>query len=809
MNPTRWELIKTVVDKALTLSGGERREYVDSACGEYPSISTDIRELIQCVEEADRENFMKEIRSEQKSFLRDLSDSHSEKYWQEEFINREIGAYRITELLGRGGMGTVFKATRVDGEFHQDAAIKLIHSGRETKETARRFRAEKEILAGLQHPNIAYLLDGGVTSDGISYLIMEYVDGVPVDQYCDEQRLRIEERLRLFREICNTVQYAHNKLIVHRDLKADNILVTNEGSIKILDFGIAKMLQPDPYQPSAVMTLPGQKIWTPQYASPEQVRGEPVSVSSDVYALGVLLNKLLTGAYPYSLDGRSLAEIEEIIKHEEPLIPSQVFKLQDKQGEYAYQRNATVDECVKALKGDLDALVSKAIRKEPEYRYQSVKEISDEIDRYFLGIPLLARDGTYRYRTEKFIRRHKAGLATFVSISLIIIVLVSLFTRKITNERNIAQLERDKLEQVVDFLTGLFEAGDPVASQGANFTATDLLEKGVERAEDLQDQPLLQAEMLSVIGESYRSMNRPDSALPVLKRALEIQRDYYGGDHADIAGTLNALGSVYWSDGMMKDAQPYLNEALNMRRRLYGDIHPDVFTSMNNYALVLLGLGELDEAEKMYLKTLDARRSYYGNNHAKVGVSLNNLAFFLMRRGKFEEAEKYFRETVSLWRNIQGDEHSDVGIALNNLGDLLRKMGRYDEAEQHLRESLEIRKKVYGAGHMKTGYALNNLAMTLKDKQEYEEAMLYGQQSLELFRNFHGADHNNIAIALSIVGLISADMGNIEEAEDYLNQSLSMRLRLYPEDHPEVKTIKGHLANFYNRTQRPELAEKY
>lgn len=809
MDQSSWELIKSVVDKALTLNAGERKKYIDSACRQYPSISTDVLELLQYVEESDRDHFMKEIWSEQKNLLLDISGEIREMNLEEEFINREIGPYRITDLLGHGGMGAVFKAVRTDGEFHLEAAIKLIRSGSDSADAMLRFGIEKEILAGLKHPNIAHLLDGGITDDGISYLIMEYVDGMPVDQYCDEHRLSLKQRLRLFKEICAAVQYAHNNLIVHRDLKPQNIYVTEEGTVKVLDFGIAKMLQTHLHRPSNVMTLPGQKIWTPQYAAPEQVRGETVSVATDVYALGILLNKILTGSYPYQLEGKNLAEMEDIIKNSQPMMSSKLFNQLDDPDECARKRKSTAGEYFKKLTGDLDALVSKAIRKEPEYRYQSVKEISDEIDRYISGEPLLAREGTYRYRAGKFVRRHKRGLVSAASIGFIIILMTSIFIERITQERNIAQLERDKLEQVVEFMTGLFEASNPVSNQGEDFTVMDLLEKGVERVELLEEQPLLQAEMFSVIGGSYRSMNRPAAALPLLESALQIQRENLGPDHADISNTLNALGSVYWSDGKAEKAQPYLFEALEMRKRLYGDTHPDVFTSMNNYALVLLDLKEFDDAEKLYLETLDARKKYYGDEHAKVGVSLNNLAFFLKNRGKFEESEKYFRETLSLLRKTQGEKHSDVGIALNNLGELLRRMGRYDEAEQMLIESLEIRKKVYGPDHMKVGYALNNLALTMKEKQEYEEAMRYGLQSLELFRNYHDTDHNNIAIANTIIGLIATDQGKFESAEEYLLEALHMRQRLFPDDHTEVVRSKRYLEKLYRDHNMPELAEKY
>ncbi len=807
MDQPRWELIKSVVDQALTLEGRERDTFILEVRHKYPAISTEVIEMLQSIEESERDHFLQEVWSDQKNMLLDISGKLSEIDKDEAYLNREVGPYRLTEVIGRGGMGTVFRATRADGEFQQEAAIKIIKTGIHTGEQVQRFLVEREILAGLQHPNIAHLYDGGVTEDGLPYLVMEYIDGKPLDEYCDEQKLSIAERLEIFRDVCTAVQFAHKNLIVHRDLKPQNIYVTKEGVVKILDFGIAKLLNPQHQQISSVETLPSSKIWTPQYAAPEQVKGEPITVATDIYSLGILLFKILTGTYPYDLEGKNLAEMEETIKAFSTLMPSLALKRLNDPEKCAADRKTTVRALQNSLRGDLDALVSKAIRKEPEYRYQSVKELSDDIDRFETGIPLIAREGNFRYRTGKFIQRHKAGLTAAAAVLIIITLFAGFYTWRITEERNLAQLERDKLEQIVDFMTELFEASDPVSSQGEEFTAMDLLEKGVERAEALDDQPVLQAEMFSVIGSSFRSMNRPERAQPLLERALEVQRAHWGTDHADIANTLNTLGSVHWSDGEVEEADKYLSEALEMRRRLYGNTHPDVFTSMNNYALVLLDKNELDEAEKLYLETLEARKKYYGEEHTKVGVSLNNLAFFLQRRGKYEEAEKYFRETLALWRKLQGEEHSDVGIALNNMGSLLRQMRKYDEAERMLKESLEIRKKVYGPGHLKVGYVLNNLAMTLKDKQAYDEALEYGLQSLELFQNFHKSDHNNIAIALSIVGLISGEDGEFEDAEQYLLESLNIRSRLYPDDHMEVAYSRGHLGKLYLDYEMPDRAE--
>lgn len=807
MDQPRWELIKSVVDQALTLQGQERETFIETVCREYPSISTDVIEMLECIEESEREHFLQEVWSDQKNILLNVKGELNEVIKDEAYIGQKIGPYRITEIIGRGGMGTVFKASRADGEFQQEVAIKLINSGIHTDETVQRFLIEREILAGLQHPNIAHLNDGGVTDNGLPYLVMEYIKGEPIDEYCNRHRLTISERLDIFKEVCAAVQFAHNNLIVHRDLKCQNIYVTGNKYVKILDFGIAKLLDPGHQNLSTLETLPGQKIWTPQFAAPEQVRGEHVTVLSDIYSLGILLFKILTDTYPYDLEGKNLAEMEETIKNASLLLPSQAVMHQTKNDEAAANRKTTSVALQNSLRGDLDALVSKAIRKEPEYRYRSAEHLSEDIDRYKSGIPLLAREGTYRYRMNKFIKRHKVGLAAASAFLIVLLLFSGIYTWRITEERNIAQLERDKLEEIVDFITGLFEASNPVQAQGNELTAVDLLDQGVERAETLTDRPVLQAELLSVIGSTYRGMNRPEKATPLLEKALQIQKNYWQSDHADIANTLNTLGSVYWSDKNIEEADQYLAEALEMRRRLYGNNHPEVFTSMNNYALVLKDKGEWDAAEKLYLEDLEARKKYYGDEHFKIGVSLNNLATLLQQRGKYAEAEKYFRESLTIWQKEQGQEHSDVAIALNNLGALLRESGINDEAEQLLLKSLAIREKVYGKDHLKVTYCLNNLALVYMKENRFEEAVQYANRSLQIRQQAHNGTHYNIARTLAILGDIESARNRFPEAESYYLESMNMRLELYSENHIRVAASRKDLGELYLDNEMPSEAE--
>lgn len=807
MKPLHWDLLKSIVDKALILSGSEKDLYLKSIYCENPDISVQVNELLRAIEESEALKFMAPISQGQKELMSDLCDSLKQHSHVKTWIDKIVGPYRITEKLGSGGMGTVYRATRIDGEFHQYVAIKFIKSGVDTEENIQRFRMEREILSALKHPNIAQIYDGGVTEDGLPYLIMEYISGQPIDRFCNKNRLTVGQRLNLFKQVCNAVQFAHSNLVIHRDLKTQNIHITDEGVVKILDFGVAKLLDADKTEFTLIETQPGQKFWTPQYAAPELVKGETVTTATDIYALGVLLHNLLTNMFPHSMKGETLAEIESIIKEKPPQSLIQSFANNPNQQECLKQRKISKAELKKILKGDLDALVLKAIRKEPAYRYASASQLLEEIERYQSGLPLLAQKGTLQYKTGKFIRRHKTGIATAAIFLMFFSGFGGFYTWQISKERDRIQLESEKSEQVAQFLVDLFMANNPVDAQGVDLTGRELLQRGVERIENLSDQPIIQAEMFYTIGRVFRGMNQPEEALPLLEKALKLQNEYLQKDHPDIAHTLNMLGSVYWSDQKAEKAHPYLQKALEMRRRLYGDYHPDVFTSMNNLALVLKDLGKLNKAENMYLETLEARKEYYGNEHAKIGVSLNNLAFLLQERGKYIEAETYYRQTVNMFRKLQGNQHSDVAIGLNNLGAVLHKLGKLDEAEEVLKESIAIRHKVYGEEHMKVGYALNNLALVQKDRNDFVSAGLTAQKSLSIFYKTHGNEHNNIAVTLSILGDIFKAERNYTKAEEYYLKALTMRRNLYGDQHIQAAHSLKNLGTLYLDQRRSEKAE--
>ncbi|PWN06511.1 serine/threonine-protein kinase [Rhodohalobacter mucosus] len=806
MNKRHWNLVKEVVDTALTYSGKERDTYLNTVFEETPHIADEVKQMLLLIEESQQAHFMQSVRRDGEKLISELGSDESEERIGENLIGRKIGRYLVTDLIDVGGMGMVFKARRADGEFSQDVAVKLLKKGLDTEENIHRFKIEREILSSLNHPNIAQIYDGGITNDGLPYLVMEFIEGSPIDEYCNANSLTVNERISLFRQICQTVDYAHKNLVIHRDLKAPNIFVSANGNVKILDFGIAKLLDRTHPDIDLLETLPGRKIWTPQYASPEQVKGDTVTTSTDVYALGVLLHYLLTDTYPIDLKDRPIHVVEQRILNDEPVAPSRCISNSPDLSKIASNRSATASSIIDVLKTDLDYLILKTLRKEPGDRYNSVSQLIEELDRFESGQPLMAKSGSVRYRVGKFIKRHRTRLAAAAVFLISLIALSLIYTWNITQERNIAQLEREKAEQVADFLTSLFSAGNPVNAQGEMLTAVDLLDMGIERVEDLSEQPLVQAEMLYTIGSSYRGMQMPDKAVPLLEKALNLQRNHLPSDHPDIAFTLNALGSVHWSVDKDLIAEPYLREALEIRKRVHGSQHPDVFTSLNNYALVLLDMGQLDEAEEIHRENLEARKAYYGPVHSKVNFTLNNLAYLLAKRGKLEEAELYYREGLNAGRMLLGDNHSDVAIFLSNLARLLQRQGKFDQAEELIIESIRIREKVYGENHSRVARALNVLATIHRKKGDYESAEKVALRSYRIVSESFDEDHTTIAQGLSILGMIYRDKGELEKAELYLSESLQMHLRVYPEGHIHLAESYNTNGEFYLSIGQPENA---
>ncbi|MEM9593604.1 MAG: serine/threonine-protein kinase [Acidobacteriota bacterium] len=672
-----------------------------------------------------------------------------------------IGPWRLEEILGRGGMGTVFLAQRCDGQMDMRAALKLCHRPRHDLASRDRFLQERQILAHLQHPSIARLLDGGIADDGRPYFVMEHVVGEPIDLYCDRRQLSVEQRLELFVELVRAVQHAHGQLVVHRDLKPSNILITADGDVKLLDFGIAKLLEEDGVTGDRTAT----RLLTPEYASPEQFLGKPVGLGTDVYLLGLLLYELLTGRQPQRVDGDTPLGLLRRVCEEAPEPPSRWAAAEGEDGadapaaQRAADRGTTAPKLERRLRGDLDTIVGKALQKEQPRRYRSVGELADDVERHLAGLPISARPDTLAYRGGKFLRRHAVAAAVAVTTVALVATLVAFYTVRLEGQRSRAvasQLEaeraRDQSDAVVGFLVDLFDAADPRRNDGVDATAGELLEQGRERARaELEDQPLVQARLL------------------------------------------DSMARIYSSRGELETSDTLLEEALGLRRGVLGPRHPDVAEVIYHQSILAAARGRYALADELSKEALAMLEDTVGPDHPKVALQLGGYGGLLRRLGRLDEAEVALRRAIAIY-DASPEETSPNSLAApsGNLGLLLIVQGRLDEAELHLRRCLELFEAVYGVGHAETADSLANLAIVFILRRDFEQAEATLERSLAIAENALGPDHAAIANIVSNLGEVRLGLGRLDAAATSYQRSLDIFDGALGPGHPRsIPPIEG------------------
>ena len=818
LSPERWQQIKLLLDQLFDLPPEEHAAFLEQACQDDPALRHQLQTALEANQGDDA--FLAPLDSRHlaallHAFSPDEPTELSPSFEYPALVGRHIGPYQVVEELAQGGMGQVFLAQRADGAFDTQVALKVIRGGFASREIHRRFLAERRILARLRHQHIAHLLDGGMTHAGQPYFVMEYIDGEIITHYCDKRRLGVEHRLGLFQDVCKAVQYAHANLVVHRDLKPNNILVTDSGQVKLLDFGIAKLLREQPDEETA-LTQTGHLVMTPEYASPEQVRGEAVTTATDVYSLGVLLYELLTGHRPYRLAGRGRSELERVICEEEPEAPSTAIRrtaerrkadgtTQEITPETVSQARDTPSERLqRRLRGDLDTIVLKALRKEPDRRYASAEAFLEDIRRHLAGLPVSAQADTLSYRMRKFVRRHRMGVGTGTLVMLLVIG----FTWGVIQERNRAQAEAAKLAEVKEFLVGLFETSDPwQENERADVTARVLLERGVERIDALAEEPEVQAEMLHVLGVVYRQLGKYEEAHSLLIQALDLRRSLLGEIHLDVTNSKNALAWVLKEKGAYDEAEHLYRDALAIQQKLLGDEHEAIAESLNNLALVLVKQGQYDEAEHLYRDALAIQQKLLGDEHEAIAESLNNLGILHNKKGAYNEAERTHRKALAMRRKLLGDRHPYIAESLNNLAIVLEKKGHYDEAEQFHREALAIRRNFLGNEHPLIALDLDNLAYVLRQKGDYEEAERLNREGLRMWRALVDPEHPDVSISMSNLALILHAKGAYDQADSLYREALAMQIKVLPPQHPLIGHSLSRLGRLLVDQNRAEEAE--
>ncbi len=709
-----------------------------------------------------------------------------------------VGAYRVERVIGEGGMGTVYLAQRSDDQYRKRVAIKVVRRGMDTDEILRRFRHERQILASLEHPGIARLLDGGVTDDGRPYLVMELVEGRPITAWCDERRLGIDARLALVETVCEAVRHAHRNLVVHRDLKPANILVTDAGEVKLLDFGIAKLLDDDaPTEDVAPRTRTGVRLLTPEYASPEQVRGLPLTTASDVYSLGVLLHELVCGRRPHALGGLGPVERERLLLEGEVERPSVTVARREEGGvpaeTIAAARRTTPARLARRLRGDLDTIVLRALAKRAARRYQSAEELAGDLRRHRQGLPVTARPDSTPYRVGKFVRRHRGGVA---AAALVVASLVGGLGAAIWQAERAAR-ERDAARELSSFLEGMFQAADPFAPAGQRtdtLRVRDFLARGVEQVRlELDDQPDVQARLLTALGRVHHTLGLYDQAQPILEEALRTRRRIPGVSGLELAEGEQRLGALLRDRSRYDEAEPLLRSALATRLRLQGRRHHDVAEGLNDLAILLRGRGLYADAEREHLAALAILRAAGRDTVREIAI-LGDLVATLEIRGDLAAGERHARDALALSRSAHGDRHPRVALALDDLALLLQRVGRYDEAEALIEEALDIGEASLGAEHPGVAEMVSRLASINYWQGDHEVAEALHRRALATKRRIHGDTHLATTDAMYDLAQVLRATGDYEGAEALNRESLALIRRGLGDDHPVVAVYVGSLA---------------
>ncbi len=788
MDKQQWKTISRIFDLALTMPVNRRTTYIRQLCAGDPALQKEIDTLLKSMEES--EGLLEQHLENNKVLLEDFV-SHLETdppHSDASLEGRTIDQWKLTDLLGHGGMGSVYKAERVSSDIRQIGAVKIMHRSLKTPDNVQRFKLEQQILAGLNHPNIANRIDGGVSEDGLPYLVMEYVEGKPIREYCDDHQLPVQQRLRLFSQVCQAVQFAHKNLIVHRDLKPENIMVTNQGHVKILDFGIAKLLDPDLYEFLAVETQQNMGLMSLEYAAPEQTLGEPVTTSTDLYALGLLLYELLAGVHPFVFKDKSYQSVIRIIREEFPSSPSR--KLQhlsdpDLLSEIAASRSIRSSELIKTLKGDLDAIILKALRKEPDERYDTIGELLLDIDAFLQKKPVRARSDSIRYRTNKFCRRHKTGIVAAITFLITLGTIVTYFGLRLAEERDIAQQEAQKAQQAKNFMLDIFEVNNPAIVQFENegIEAGKLLAKGIKVAEEkLSDQPDIYIEVLQELGFTLTGLNAFKEAQEAYNKALQKSLQHNGLIHPQTSQLYRHLADFNNKDGKLDTAEVLINQAISIDKRVYGEFHSELAKDYHIYGKILRNTGDyldakkyLQKAERLYLESGQETSTSRFVNLFDLGMTLTNL-------GDYDKAETLLLRVLKREQKLYKEPHIHIAATKQQLGNLYKARGNHQKAESFLLEALDMQRTLLGDTHSFHIGLLQDLTGVELAQNKLESAEKYAKEAVRISRELYGEDNTSTLRSLDAMALVKTKKGLIEEAKPIYRKVIRKKRQLFGND---------------------------
>jgi serine/threonine-protein kinase len=785
MDPARFERSQTLFHRIVDLPADECRRVLDEECGD----DTALREgVLAMLEEDHRASWLDTSVGRAASRLLESAASSVD----------EIGPYQVLQVIGEGGMGVVHLARRTD--LGTLAAIKILRDAWLSPERRDRFRTEQRTLARLSHPGIARLFDAGTLADGTPWIVMEYVDGKPLNQYARDQALTIRARLSLLRAVAEAVQHAHRHLVVHRDLKPTNVLVTDDGTVKLLDFGIAKEMEEAGSLPNRTRTL--IRLMTPAYAAPEQVRGEGVGLYTDVYGLGAMLYQLLTGLAPFDFSARSTAESERMLLEEDPRRPSLAMA----EAASSAERPPDALTIGASTWADLDVLCLTAMHKDPVRRYPTVEAFLRDLDHFANGEPLEARPDAFSYRARKFMARNWRPLVAAAASLVLLTALVTFYTLRVARARNEAITEATRAQRVKALLLDILSGGEDGTAPADYLRVVDVLDRGVVAAESISNEPVVQAELFQTLGSVYGELGRFKDAESLVTKAVDRSRELFGADSLRVAEGLTALGLIRIEQSQLEEAERLTREGLAMTRRHAAPADPAVPRALTAVGRVLEERGGYPEAIQI-LEEAVSLETARGSASADLATSLRHLGNVHFYAGHLDQAGALFARVLAMTRQVGGARHALVADDLINIGAVHFEQGQFTEAERYYREALPITEGWYGKDHNRTASNLTMLGRALVAQRRFDDAVPLLDRAVAIQERVFGKVHPRVASAVNELGIVALQRSRYDDAEAAFTRMADIYRAIYPGKHYLTATAIANLASVAIKKQDFRRAE--